>query len=84
MKPLVPRLHKLILEDIFEIFTPKILADMLASRWWTNAELRSCSAPPAVARWTLLRVQGVHYSGHFADIMEGLQNNGLPIEFYAI
>ncbi|KAJ7366530.1 hypothetical protein DFH08DRAFT_763788 [Mycena albidolilacea] len=84
VKPLVPRLHNLILQDIFEIFTPKILADMLTSRWWTNAELKSFSAPPAVARWTLFHVQGDHCSENFADIMEGLQNNGLPIEFYTI
>ncbi|KAJ6455381.1 hypothetical protein C8R45DRAFT_1082443 [Mycena sanguinolenta] len=53
--PLVPHLHNLHLDRIGEKFTKNCLAGMIASRWWTDAELVSRAVPPAVSRWT--RVQ---------------------------
>jgi hypothetical protein len=75
VRPLVPRLHNLILEHTGEMFTPGVLADMITSRW-AGAELET---PPAVVHWTLVRVKDDH-TKHFADVMEVLHRKGLPIE----
>ncbi|KAF7346015.1 hypothetical protein MSAN_01827400 [Mycena sanguinolenta] len=49
---LVPRLHNLVLEGMVHRVSDDILAEMIASRWWTNAALASDSPPPAAACWT--------------------------------
>ncbi|KAJ7366382.1 hypothetical protein DFH08DRAFT_1071905 [Mycena albidolilacea] len=56
-----------------------IMASMIASRWWTDAKLASNRVPPAVARWTLVRLDG-HFEPHFVDIIAGLQREGIPLE----
>jgi hypothetical protein len=56
-----------------------ILASMIASRWWTDIELASNPVPPAVARWTLVRVEG-SLEPYFVNIMAGLQRKGIPLE----
>ncbi|KAJ6466410.1 hypothetical protein C8R45DRAFT_488494 [Mycena sanguinolenta] len=62
--PLVPRLHNLVLESMVYPVTDDILADMIASRWWTDATLASRSVQPAAARWT--HVEPCYdLSGHF-------------------
>ncbi|KAF8208567.1 hypothetical protein K438DRAFT_1812455 [Mycena galopus ATCC 62051] len=79
--PLVPRLHHLVLENMecANTFTEDILADMIASRWWTDADLASHSVPPAVARWTRVELRG-DFGQHFVDAMEVLQRQGLSVE----
>ncbi|KAJ7264916.1 hypothetical protein B0H12DRAFT_1101438 [Mycena haematopus] len=61
-KGLAPNLHNLLLDDIGYNFTQEFLVDMIASRWWTDAELAPRLASPlahlvtpVVSRWT--RVQ---------------------------
>ncbi|KAJ6451602.1 hypothetical protein C8R45DRAFT_1041777 [Mycena sanguinolenta] len=49
--PLAPCLHTLIVKNISPNFTEDILAGMIASRWWTDTELASLEALPAVTRW---------------------------------
>ncbi|KAF7357674.1 hypothetical protein MSAN_01364000 [Mycena sanguinolenta] len=61
--PLVPRLHSLVLEDMDQDVTDDILANMIASRWWTDAALASRAVPPQVARWTCV-VLWYDLSGH--------------------
>ncbi|KAJ6466212.1 hypothetical protein C8R45DRAFT_1106471 [Mycena sanguinolenta] len=39
-------------DENYAKFTDDILAGMIASRWWTDAELASLQVPPTVARWT--------------------------------
>jgi hypothetical protein len=56
-----------------------IMARMLTSRWWTDAKLASNPVPPAVARWTLVRLDG-HLESRFVNIMAGLQRKGIPLE----
>jgi hypothetical protein len=56
-----------------------ILASMLVSRWWTDTELASNPDPPAVARWTLVRLEGF-LEPHFVNIMQGPQHKGIPLE----
>ncbi|KAJ7825472.1 hypothetical protein B0H14DRAFT_2596551 [Mycena olivaceomarginata] len=53
---------------------------MIASRWWTDAELASHRVPPAVARWKLVRLYGElrELSPRFVDILEGLQHKEIP------
>ncbi|KAJ7863430.1 hypothetical protein B0H14DRAFT_2738003 [Mycena olivaceomarginata] len=84
VEPLVPHLHSLVLEDIPVVpnYTEDHLAGMIASRWWTDAELASHRVPPAVARWKLVRLHGEsrEFSPHFVDILEGLQRKGIPLD----
>jgi hypothetical protein len=77
--PLVPHLHSLVLELMHENGLAHILASMIASRWWTDIELASNPVPPAVARWTLVRVEG-SLEPYFVNIMAGLQRKGIPLE----
>ncbi|KAJ6512972.1 hypothetical protein C8R45DRAFT_961974 [Mycena sanguinolenta] len=58
-RPLVPHLHTLVLDYIGNNFTEHILAGMIASRWWTDAELASRIDPPAVARWKSVALYGL-------------------------
>ncbi|KAF7357483.1 F-box domain-containing protein [Mycena sanguinolenta] len=53
--PLAPRLHSLVVKSVKRNFTEDVLAGMIASRWWTDAELASVS--PAVARWTHVKLK---------------------------
>ncbi|KAJ7264948.1 hypothetical protein B0H12DRAFT_1217130 [Mycena haematopus] len=55
---LVPNLHTLFLDHIGNNFTQGILVDMIASRWWTDAELASRLDPPMVSRWTSVQLRG--------------------------
>jgi hypothetical protein len=86
LTPLVPHLHCLVLGFMFTrneladiMALTDIMASMIASRWWTDANLASNPVPPAVARWTLVRLDG-HFEPHFVDIMAGLQRKGIPLE----
>jgi hypothetical protein len=56
-----------------------IMASMIASRWWTDTELASNPNPPAVARWTIVRLEG-YLESRFVDIIAGLQRKGVPLE----
>ncbi|KAF8208535.1 hypothetical protein K438DRAFT_1812395 [Mycena galopus ATCC 62051] len=84
--PMGSHLHTLVLENHHNIFTEDILAGMIASRWWTDAELASHFIPPAVARWTLVRLwsisrrSGEEFSQRFLDAMEDLRSRGLPLD----
>ncbi|KAJ7366475.1 hypothetical protein DFH08DRAFT_168138 [Mycena albidolilacea] len=79
-RPLLPRLHSLILhvpEPEFS-FTEAVLAGMIASRWWTDAELALHFSPRAAARWGFVQLQG-GFSTDFTDMMKTLQHRGLPL-----
>ncbi|KAJ7356570.1 hypothetical protein DFH08DRAFT_1075720 [Mycena albidolilacea] len=79
VKPLVPYLHYLVLEHMpFTDNIQDILARMIASRWRSDAELGP-HLVPAVARWTLVRLQGV-FGPRFVNMMEVLQRTALPVE----
>jgi hypothetical protein len=79
--PLVPHLHSLVLGFMLEnsLGRPDIMASMIASRWWTDIELASNPVPPAVARWTLVRVEGF-LEPHIVNILARLQRKGIPLE----
>ncbi|KAJ7366389.1 hypothetical protein DFH08DRAFT_1071912 [Mycena albidolilacea] len=77
--PLVPHLHSLVLKFTLENGLADIMASVIASRWWTDIELASNPDPPAVARWTLVRVEGF-LEPHFVNIMAGLQRKGIPVK----
>ncbi|KAF7346018.1 F-box domain-containing protein [Mycena sanguinolenta] len=62
--PSVPSLHHLVLEGMEHDVADDILADMIASRWWTDTKLASRLVPPAVARWTHVELW-YDLSGHF-------------------
>ncbi|KAJ7863457.1 hypothetical protein B0H14DRAFT_468426 [Mycena olivaceomarginata] len=79
LTPLVPHLHSLVLELMRTNGLADIMASMIASRWWTDIELASNPVPPAVVRWTLVRVEG-SLEPYFANIMAGLQRKGIPLE----
>ncbi|KAF7357422.1 F-box domain-containing protein [Mycena sanguinolenta] len=87
VEPLDPRLHSLAVAEINGNFSQDGLADMIASRWWTNAELASRSRPPAVARWRQIRLRddsnhsSFEFSPNFYDTMDALQNTGLDVDF---
>ncbi|KAJ6466274.1 hypothetical protein C8R45DRAFT_1219390 [Mycena sanguinolenta] len=76
--PLVPRLQHLTVSNEEMNFTPEILADMIASRWWTDTELASFVVPPAVARWTLVNLD-IDYclAAPFADILKDIPSDVL-------
>jgi hypothetical protein len=78
VQPLCPRLHHLVLEEIIDIGVQSedILARMIASRWWTDTELAAHSAPPAVARWTLVKTD-YDFSQHCLDILKDLPSDVL-------
>ncbi|KAF8217841.1 hypothetical protein K438DRAFT_1795739 [Mycena galopus ATCC 62051] len=79
--PMLPRLHNLVLE-IREVeeeryaFAEANLAGMIASRWWTDAEMGAHSTPPAVARWTYVRVLGPD----LADMLEDMPDDVLILD----
>ncbi|KAF7357600.1 F-box domain-containing protein [Mycena sanguinolenta] len=80
--PLVPYLQYFVLESTYIMnFTEDILAEMIASRWWIDAE---STTPPSVARWTNVELGGDHeFSEHFMDIMMDVrEREGLPIIFF--
>ncbi|KAJ7268098.1 hypothetical protein B0H12DRAFT_1229746 [Mycena haematopus] len=78
VSPLAPHLHNLYLDDMGDHFTPDILGGMIASRWWTDAELASRLIPPAVARWTRIDLWGHDFAEHILDIMKNLSSD-VPI-----
>ncbi|KAJ6466349.1 hypothetical protein C8R45DRAFT_1021397 [Mycena sanguinolenta] len=75
---LAPRLHHLVLEymECNNSFTKDVLAEMIASRWWTDD---TGPVSPAVARWTFVEVAG-EFSQRFEDSMEVLRLKGLRIQ----
>ncbi|KAJ7267703.1 hypothetical protein B0H12DRAFT_120967 [Mycena haematopus] len=77
--PLVPHLHYLRLEDIGDNFTKDTLVGMIASRWWTDAELASRWIPPAVARWTRIQLWG-DFAQHVIDIVKNMSSD-IPIGY---
>ncbi|KAJ6512003.1 hypothetical protein C8R47DRAFT_1093089 [Mycena vitilis] len=81
---LVPSLRELIIDVLsgFGGFTLDALADMIASRWWTDAELASRSVPPAVARWSLVELVQSDTSTadlNFMGRIEELRRQGLHL-----
>ncbi|KAJ7366383.1 hypothetical protein DFH08DRAFT_948415 [Mycena albidolilacea] len=82
LTPLVPHLHSLVLELMRTNGLADIMASMIASRWWTDIELASNPVPPAVARWTLVQLEGF-LEPRFVYIMAGLQRKGIPLEVNA-
>jgi hypothetical protein len=80
VNPLVPRIHTLVLENWVQNFTEDNLASMIASRWWTDAEVASYSPPPTVSRWTRVKLSLNAFSAHFKDTIEVLRSKGLPLE----
>jgi hypothetical protein len=79
LTPLVPHLHSLVLELMRTNGLADIMASMIASRWWTDIELASNPVPPAVARWTLVHLEGF-LEPRFVNIMAGLRRKGIPLE----
>ncbi|KAF8208539.1 hypothetical protein K438DRAFT_1812402 [Mycena galopus ATCC 62051] len=81
--PLIPRLHHLDLEDA-RVHLPHfnlILENMIISRWWTDAELAARLLPPAVARWTHVKLRGKRFSEQLMHSMELLQKQGLSVDY---
>ncbi|KAF7357480.1 Cytochrome P450 [Mycena sanguinolenta] len=78
-EPRAPCLHSLVVRSVEGNFTEEVLADMIASRWWTDTELASVS--PAVARWTHVELQfGIGSHQHrlgprFTDIVKDIPSD---------
>ncbi|KAJ6512038.1 hypothetical protein C8R47DRAFT_677448 [Mycena vitilis] len=85
----VPFLRELVIHRMTGSgFTPDVLARMIASRWWTDAELAVRSAPRAVARWTQVELKRFGAPGpdlnldtNFVGRIEELRRQGLPLVF---
>ncbi|KAJ6501972.1 hypothetical protein C8R45DRAFT_818355 [Mycena sanguinolenta] len=81
--PLAPNLHNLVLREIDfrDNFTENMLARMITSRWWIDAELGSRLVPPVVARWTYVELEAGRYylSENLADMLEDLPSNVFTI-----
>ncbi|KAK7021254.1 hypothetical protein R3P38DRAFT_2966175 [Favolaschia claudopus] len=66
--PLVPLLHHLIITEL-EYDASRDLVEpldtLINSRYWTDAQLASRAFPPAVARWTQIRIENsvIHFTG---------------------
>ncbi|KAF7357569.1 F-box domain-containing protein [Mycena sanguinolenta] len=86
-EPLVPRLHTLAVGEFGGDLSQEGLANMIASRWWSDAELGSRSRPPLVARWRQIRLrgdsieEGFNFDSEFRDAMYALQEGGLDVDF---
>ncbi|KAJ6584491.1 hypothetical protein B0H19DRAFT_1368079 [Mycena capillaripes] len=85
VEPLVPRLHDLTLYEI-DWVSEDILLGMILSRWWTDAQQASRSAPSAVSRWKRINLT-VHsrtfrFSRHFLAVASDLESNGLRMKVY--
>ncbi|KAF7336051.1 hypothetical protein MSAN_02318900 [Mycena sanguinolenta] len=86
VEALVPCLHTLAIGPLHEDLFQDGLADMIASRWWTDAELASRSRPPAVACWKQIRLgfESNHYgfrpNPKFRGTMEDLRQTGLVVD----
>ncbi|KAJ6466312.1 hypothetical protein C8R45DRAFT_485534 [Mycena sanguinolenta] len=87
-EPLVPRLHTLAVAQIDGQFSQDGLANMIASRWETDAELALRSNPPAIARWRQIRLKvdlmdspHTPFSSGFQETMNALQETGLDVDF---
>ncbi|KAF7357614.1 F-box domain-containing protein [Mycena sanguinolenta] len=79
--PAVPCLHSLVVwqgSDTVSL-TEDFLAGMIASRWWSDTELASYLAPPAVARWTRVEFEmGTYAWGpQFEDILKDIPSDVL-------
>ncbi|KAF7357547.1 hypothetical protein MSAN_01351000 [Mycena sanguinolenta] len=76
--PLAPRLHDLVVWSDTVNFTEDVLAGMIASRWWTDTELASLVAPPAVPRWTHVELDmEYHFGPQFDDILKHIPSDVL-------
>ncbi|KAJ6466300.1 hypothetical protein C8R45DRAFT_1021225 [Mycena sanguinolenta] len=77
--PLVPHLQNLTLWSGKANFTEEILAGMIASRWWSDAELGSKATPPAVARWADVdfQIEEYEWGPHFEDILKHIPSDVL-------
>ncbi|KAJ6451582.1 hypothetical protein C8R45DRAFT_1041721 [Mycena sanguinolenta] len=76
VEPRAPRLHSLVVHG--RAWSEDILAGMIASRWWTDAELVSVS--PVVARWTRVELKfpgGL--SPRSADILKDIPSDVLKM-----
>ncbi|KAJ7037831.1 hypothetical protein C8F04DRAFT_1091653 [Mycena alexandri] len=81
-KPLVPHLRNLSLQGTSPTtLSDNILVGMIASRWWTDAEEESRTAPAAIARWERveLELQTIKFSQKFEDMLGDLRRSGLHI-----
>ncbi|KAF7357526.1 hypothetical protein MSAN_01348900 [Mycena sanguinolenta] len=77
LTPLAPCLRHLAVESK-KSFSEDVLAGMIASRWWTDTELASFVAPPAVARWTRVELTiQPHLSQHFVDVLKDIPSDVL-------
>ncbi|KAJ6466210.1 hypothetical protein C8R45DRAFT_1172581 [Mycena sanguinolenta] len=79
--PLAPHLHSLVVKTHIVNLTDEVLAGMIVSRWCTDIELASYAIPPAVARWThvklefYLRFRRYYLGPHFTDIVKDIPSN---------
>ncbi|KAF7354795.1 F-box domain-containing protein [Mycena sanguinolenta] len=78
VSPLAPHLHNLYLDYIGNKLTEDLLAGMIVSRWWTDAELESRLVPPAVSRWTRVQLYG-SFSEQFINSLKDLPSDVLLI-----
>ncbi|KAJ6466314.1 hypothetical protein C8R45DRAFT_1021265 [Mycena sanguinolenta] len=85
-EPLVPRLHSLAISETNGNLSQAGLANMIVSRWWTDAELASRSRAPAVARWRKIRLKedpvysGFEFSSTFRQKIYRLHGTGLDVD----
>ncbi|KAJ7727364.1 hypothetical protein B0H16DRAFT_1779289 [Mycena metata] len=83
---LVPHLHDLIINYLLRVVVPteeRNLVEMIASRWWTDSQLALRSVPPAVVRWTRLRITGtspVVFGPKTRPMAKHLASEGLDVE----
>ncbi|KAJ6466282.1 hypothetical protein C8R45DRAFT_484646 [Mycena sanguinolenta] len=86
-EPLVPHLHTLAIAETDGNLSQDGLATMIASRWWSDAELASRSRPRAVARWRQIRLQtdaidsSFEFSSAFRGAIYALRKTGLDVDF---
>ncbi|KAJ7037819.1 hypothetical protein C8F04DRAFT_1256730 [Mycena alexandri] len=85
-EPLVPFLRNLFLYGISPTtVSENILVGMIASRWRTDAEEESQSAPMTIPRWTRVELQlqptSYKFGQKFENLIGNLRRSGLHIEY---
>ncbi|KAK7048207.1 F-box domain-containing protein [Favolaschia claudopus] len=83
--PLVPYLHDLQVtfytNEERDTLKDDMLADMMSSRWWTDAQLETISVPPVVSRWTYLYLGPMRdFSQRLMNTIEELRSQGLTVQ----
>ncbi|KAJ7726486.1 hypothetical protein B0H16DRAFT_1592387 [Mycena metata] len=81
--PLVPLLHDFQFQNMSELPTESLLAEMLVSRWRTDDELASSPIALPAARWSHVSLTIQHtisFTKDFRDAIQELQRQGLPVE----